>query len=286
MQSQAGLRQVLILHSRAKCKGGMSDAELARAVATQVCAAALARASQEPEPEPEPEPEVQSSTPRFTLSKEVKQCGHVCYPGPNWGCCACMDTRPVLPENTYPRYCDGLGWVDDGARDDGYCPVCNDKNFDAWERKMRSELAEKAVRKQEERRLRLLAAKAAAADKARAAAAAAAAGAAATQNQRLEYSNGDVYEGQLKDGEPSGRGSMQYADEPSSDRLENSLVRYQGEWLAGKHHGQGTKDWGDGMVYTGEFKHGKMHGQGRYVLEDGYVMEGRFEADEFMGDMS
>jgi len=61
---------------------------------------------------------------RATLGKEMKQCGHACYPSNNPGCCACMDARPHLVGNTYPSYVDGQGWVDKGCRDDGYCPVC------------------------------------------------------------------------------------------------------------------------------------------------------------------
>lgn len=102
---------------------------------------------------------------------------------------------------------------------------------------------------------------------------------------------------------------MYYSDD-GSDRLENSLVTYEGTWVSGKHHGQGKKDWykttcferlslrwvciglttalrrGDGVVYEGEFQHGQMHGSGKYILEDGYIMQGKFEHDEFMGDMS
>ena len=68
-----------------------------------------------------------------------------------------------------------------------------------------------------------------------------------------------------------------------SDRLESSLTTYEGEWRGGKHNGHGTKDWGDGLRYVGEFVDGRMHGEGSYTLEDGYVMEGRFEHDEFVG---
>ena len=59
----------------------------------------------------------------------------------------------------------------------------------------------------------------------------------------FEYSNGDVYVGEMRDGVPSGVGTMQYSDDGSSDRLESSLVTYEGEWLNGKHHGKGKKDW-------------------------------------------
>lgn len=54
----------------------------------------------------------------------------------------------------YPAYVDGVGWVDDGARDDGYCPVCNTKNLVKWEeevsRRRDARLAEERIRLAEE----------------------------------------------------------------------------------------------------------------------------------------
>ena len=177
--------------------------------------------------------------------------------------------------------------MDEGQRDDGYCPVCNDKNWEMWERKMRKELDQKAELKEKARQHEEQLAAAAVRDRQRAAAADAAGGGSAKEapSVTFEYSNGDVYVGQMADGEPCGRGTMTYSDD-GSDRLESSLTTYEGEWRGGKHNGHGTKDWGDGLRYVGEFVDGRMHGEGSYTLEDGYVMEGRFEADEFMGDMS
>eukprot|EP01052_Picozoa_sp_SAG31_P038221 SAG31_NODE_5065_length_2763_cov_1.794670_3_plen_69_part_00 len=59
-----------------------------------------------------------------------------------------------------------------------------------------------------------------------------------------------------------------------------------GYWAAGKHHGKGRKDWGDGIFYEGSWVAGKMHGSGVYMMEDGFVMEGSFEADEFVGEQT
>ena len=65
----------------------------------------------------------------------------------------------------------------------GYCPICNDKNYEKWEAKFRQDLEKKRAKQQEEHRRKDLAAAAAAADQERAATAA---------EGVFEYSNGDV----------------------------------------------------------------------------------------------
>ena len=42
------------------------------------------------------------------------------------GCCACEDIRPVLEEDAYPMYMDGIGWTNKASRRAGYCPFCTD----------------------------------------------------------------------------------------------------------------------------------------------------------------
>ena len=245
-------------------------------------------AGPEPEPEPEPEPKPAVATDgdtrgaQYTIQREMKSCGHMCYPSNLAGCCACEDIRPVLPGNTYTKYVDGRGYVDEGARDDGYCPVCNDKNYEMWMKKMRKELEEKAAKQLRDKLAQQAGDAAALEDQARAAANA------ASTVQRFTYSNGDVYEGHFDSaGERCGWGKMVYADDPNSDRMETSYTTYEGEWLHGKHHGQGTKEWGDGITYVGTFKANQMHGHGRYTLVDEScgedVMEGTFANDEFVG---
>jgi hypothetical protein len=124
----------------------------------------------------------------------------------------------------------------------GYCPICNSKNYEKWEAKLRHDAEKKEEKKQEARRRKEFAAAAAAADQVRAAAAAAEALSRSDQPEKFEYSNGDVYVGEMQAGVPCGFGKMHYSDD-GSDRLENSLVTYEGQWMSGKHHGQGKKDW-------------------------------------------
>ena len=257
-----------------------------------------------------PELEPKQPTVECMVRREMKKCGHMCYPSNLRGCCACEDLRPVLPGETYTKYVDGRGYVDEGARDDGYCPICNDKNYEMWMKKMRKELEEKATQAKRDQLAWHRGESAALEDQIRAAAALAEQqppqphkileGHAATATGRggtdvvfnggtFTYSNGDVYDGKFDAaGERSGWGKMTYADDPNSDRMETSYTTYEGEWLAGKHEGQGTKAWGDGVTYTGAFIANKMHGQGRYVMVDEScgedVMEGLFANDEFVDE--
>ena len=87
---------------------------------------------------------------KFFLQKEEKKCGHYCYPSTTLNCCACMDMRPHVDK--YPIYIDGRGWADEGLRDDGYCPICNPKNYSVWEERLRIQHIEKV----EAQRLALL----------------------------------------------------------------------------------------------------------------------------------
>ena len=202
------------------------------------------------------------------LQKERKECGHYCYPSTTPKCCSCMDARPILAGNTFPSYTDGLGWTNDGTRDDGYCPVCNTKNFDRWQKEMTEKLAVKATQDAELQAAKEGALKTAEADKSRA-------------EQLIQggsgvftYSNGDVYEGEMLNGERFGNGKITYFEDGSM---------YDGQFVHDEPEGFGKKFWADGIEYVGEWKAGKMHGYGRYVMCDGYVMEGLFQNDEFMG---
>jgi hypothetical protein len=59
-----------------------------------------------------------------------------------------MDQRPYLNGDFYPIYVDGAGWSDEGTRDAGYCPVCNPKNYEVWEHKLRLEKERKELQKE------------------------------------------------------------------------------------------------------------------------------------------
>ena len=140
-----------------------------------------------------------------------------------------MDERPVAPH--YTSYVDGIGWVNEGFRDEGYCPVCCDpQRRSAWRRRQR---AQQDAREASQREASELLAQAQSIDAQRAA-------------QRNEgpfaYSNGDEY-----DGKPS-------------TVFESEC--HLGEWLAYERHGFGTMIFEDGSVYRGEWIRGQQHGEG------------------------
>lgn len=41
--------------------------------------------------------------------------------------------------------------------------------------------------------------------------------------------------------------------------------RFEGDWVHGKRHGQGTYTYADGSVYTGQWDNDRIHGKGACV---------------------
>ena len=80
----------------------------------------------------------------------------------------------------------------------------------------------------------------------------------ANPDVRINYTNGDVYFGQVKDGKPSGQGTFTWANGG----------RYVGQFKNGQRNGQGTSTFKDGSSYVGEFKDDKFNGQGTLTLKD------------------
>ena len=82
--------------------------------------------------------------------------------------------------------------------------------------------------------------------------------------------NDAKYVGELKDGKPSGQGTL---TNPSSGG------KYVGEWKDGARTGQGTFTLPDGGTYVGGWKDGKYHGQGTYTFSNGGKGIGDFRED-------
>ncbi|CAF1500700.1 unnamed protein product [Adineta ricciae] len=62
--------------------------------------------------------------------------------------------------------------------------------------------------------------------------------------KRIDYDNGDHYEGEIKDGKRSGKGTLIYADGR----------KYVGQFKNDKFHGDGKFIWKNGDMYDGDFK--------------------------------
>ena len=63
--------------------------------------------------------------------------------------------------------------------------------------------------------------------------------------------------------------------------------KYEGGFMDGLFHGQGTHTYGNGQwegdKYVGEYKNGNMHGQGTYIYASGDKYEGKFKDGNWNG---
>jgi hypothetical protein len=87
--------------------------------------------------------------------------------------------------------------------------------------------------------------------------------------KKQKSENGDIYEGELLNGRPNGKGKMTYTDFYPEDLCEGGNI--SGYTLA------------DGYVYEGDFVNGKMHGIGKKTYQSGKVEEGRWVNGIFVG---
>ena len=85
---------------------------------------------------------------------------------------------------------------------------------------------------------------------------------------RLEFlENGDVYEGEFKRGEITGKGLYKWANKQ----------QYEGDFVNGIKHGKGFYKWPDGIEYEGDYNNGIREGRGKYKWKDGRIFEGMFK---------
>jgi len=201
------------------------------------------------------------------MNSETKLCGHVCCPSSELEvCCGCADVRPM--SDGYAIYVDGVGHTTTASRNEHYCPVCNTKNYDKWLLRVKLETEKKKqddVAKQIRTQQKTIEAEL---DRARAAESSRSFGI-------INYSNGDVYNGVIVNGERHGDGSMVYADDN-----DDNAISFVGHWANGLHHGFGRKDWLDNIYYEGHWCANMMHGRGKWHLNDVDIIEGEFENDE------
>ncbi|KAF2574911.1 hypothetical protein F2Q70_00001720 [Brassica cretica] len=82
--------------------------------------------------------------------------------------------------------------------------------------------------------------------------------------EEREFSNGDVYSGQLRGTLPHGKGKYAWSDG----------IIYEGDWEEGKISGKGKITWLSGAKYEGDFSGGYLHGFGTMTSPDGSVYSG------------
>ena len=84
--------------------------------------------------------------------------------------------------------------------------------------------------------------------------------------EKIKFDNGDEYEGEVKDGNPHGKGKIQYNNEHGT--------YYEGDWVDGNRtKGIGIK--GPNNYYMGEYLNDVPHGKG-LIYEDGACWEGEY----------
>jgi hypothetical protein len=88
-----------------------------------------------------------------------------------------------------------------------------------------------------------------------------------------EWSNGDKYEGVMKDGLYDGKGVLFYS---------NSDL-YRGEYKRDLKHGRGYYKWSNGDSYEGTFFEGMRTGEGTLLFADGDKYVGEFKDNKFHG---
>lgn len=91
----------------------------------------------------------------------------------------------------------------------------------------------------------------------------------------VDGKNGDVYEGQKKDGVPHGYGVQIQA---------SSEIMFEGQWKEGRPNGWGIiSDKYHRIIYAGEFLDGQFHGTGTYFNKNGDIYDGDWKENSCHG---
>jgi len=78
------------------------------------------------------------------------------------------------------------------------------------------------------------------------------------------YIDGDKYVGELRNGKPHGKGTLNYTDGN----------KYVGEWKNGEMHGKGTYYSPEGFRFVSEFRNDEPYGQFTVYIPDGTIIVG------------
>ena len=91
---------------------------------------------------------------------------------------------------------------------------------------------------------------------------------------KMEYPNGDVYEGEWKNNMRDGRGKITFVNQSS----------YDGMWSKDKMNGQGTYKYFSEDVYEGTFSEGIRSGHGKLTYVNGDVYTGNWKKNRRDGE--
>jgi hypothetical protein len=83
----------------------------------------------------------------------------------------------------------------------------------------------------------------------------------------LSYTNGDKFEGEIKDSLRDGFGTYYY----------HNGDKYEGMWLKGKKHGMGTLYYKEGNLFVGHWKNSEKEGIGTLYTKSGEKFYGEFK---------
>jgi len=111
-----------------------------------------------------------------------------------------------------------------------------------------------------------------------------------TETKTINYDNGSIYVGQMKDGKRNGKGIMtlhngiKFEGEFRDDNLNGHGIltspqgdRYEGDFVDFEMNGHGIYIWPGGEKYEGEFRNNKKNGHGIYTVPDGGKYDGEFK---------
>jgi hypothetical protein len=117
-----------------------------------------------------------------------------------------------------------------------------------------------------------------------------------SQNVKLNFLNGDKYEGNFKNDDIYGKGICYYKTGNKYEGewenykkhgkgifISEKGFKYEGEWKNDQKHGKGIFIWKNGDKYEGEFKNNKKHGEGIFINKNGDKYEGEWNDDNQHG---
>ncbi len=93
---------------------------------------------------------------------------------------------------------------------------------------------------------------------------------------KMQYGNGDVYEGEFYDDKREGFGIYQW----------KTGEKFLGESIANLFTGFGVMEFSDGTKYIGQFKNGEFDGEGEKTYSDGVKKTGIYEQGKYLGKVS